>query len=114
MKTLLKNAREQKNLKTREVAQILGIDQALISKFESGTRKPTREQVAKLAALLEFFSSFYWFKVFWLISNLPSEIVIFDPLALSIPSKKKVPAKNKLVVSALVISTYPVTCEVVM
>ncbi|TDD77363.1 Fic family protein [Flavobacterium caseinilyticum] len=53
MKTLLKNAREQKGLKTREVAQILGIDQALISKFESGTRKPTRDQVLKLASLLE-------------------------------------------------------------
>lgn len=53
MKTLLKNAREQKGLKTREVAQFLGIDQALVSKFESGTRKPTREQVVKLAALLE-------------------------------------------------------------
>jgi transcriptional regulator with XRE-family HTH domain len=33
------------------VAQLLGIDQALISKFESGTRKPTREQVVKLATL---------------------------------------------------------------
>lgn len=53
MKILLKNAREQKGLKTREVAQLLGIDQALISKFESGTRKPTREQVIKLASLLE-------------------------------------------------------------
>jgi Fic family protein/DNA-binding XRE family transcriptional regulator len=53
MKTLLKNAREQKGLKTREVAQLLGIDQALISKFESGTRKPTKEQVSKLAQLLE-------------------------------------------------------------
>jgi Fic family protein/DNA-binding XRE family transcriptional regulator len=53
MKTLLKNAREQKGLKTREVAQLLGIDQALISKFESGTRKPTRDQVIKLASLLE-------------------------------------------------------------
>ncbi len=52
MKTLLKSAREQKGLKTREVAQQLGIDQALISKFESGTRKPTREQVSKLASLL--------------------------------------------------------------
>jgi len=52
MKTLLKNAREQKNLKTREVAKILGIDQALISKFESGTRFPTREQIAKLSQLL--------------------------------------------------------------
>jgi Fic family protein len=53
MKTLLKNAREQKELKTREVAQLLGIDQALISKFENGTRKPTKDQVAKLATLLE-------------------------------------------------------------
>jgi len=52
MKTLLKNAREQKGLKTREVAQLLGIDQALISKFESGSRKPTKEQVVKLASLL--------------------------------------------------------------
>jgi Fic family protein len=53
MKALLKNAREQKGIKTRELAQLIGIDQALISKFESGTRKPTREQVAKLAQVLE-------------------------------------------------------------
>lgn len=53
MKTLLKNAREQKGLKTREVAQILGIDQALISKFESGTRRPTKDQISKLSQLLE-------------------------------------------------------------
>jgi Fic family protein len=52
MKSLLKNGREEKGLKTREVAQILNIDQALISKFESGLRKPTREQVSKLAELL--------------------------------------------------------------
>jgi transcriptional regulator with XRE-family HTH domain len=53
MKYLLKNAREIKGLKTREVSQILGIDQALVSKFESGTRKPTKKQVTKLAALLD-------------------------------------------------------------
>lgn len=53
MKSLLKNAREQKGLKTREVAQLLGIDQALISKFESGSRKPTKDQISKLALLLE-------------------------------------------------------------
>ena len=53
MKTLIKNAREQKGLKTRELAQLLGIDQALISKFESGSRKPTKEQVAKIASVLE-------------------------------------------------------------
>lgn len=53
MNTLLKNAREQKNLKTRELAQLIGIDQALISKFEKGTRKPTKEQIKKLAEILE-------------------------------------------------------------
>ncbi|URC11176.1 MULTISPECIES: Fic family protein [unclassified Flavobacterium] len=53
MKSLLKNAREQKGLKTREVAQLLGIDQALISKFESGARKPTKDQIVKLSQLLE-------------------------------------------------------------
>ncbi|KVV14612.1 helix-turn-helix domain-containing protein [Flavobacterium sp. TAB 87] len=53
MNILLKNAREQKGLKTREVAQISKIDQALISKFESGTRKPTKDQIIKLSNLLE-------------------------------------------------------------
>jgi Fic family protein/DNA-binding XRE family transcriptional regulator len=53
LKNLLKKAREEKNFKTRELAQLLGIDQALVSKFESGSRKPTKEQVIKLAAILE-------------------------------------------------------------
>ena len=52
MNSLLKQAREDKGLKTREVAQLLKIDQALISKFESGLRKPTKEQIIKLANLL--------------------------------------------------------------
>jgi Fic family protein/DNA-binding XRE family transcriptional regulator len=53
MKNIIKTAREKKGLMVREVAQQLGIDQALVSKFESGTRKPTREQVIKLAAILD-------------------------------------------------------------
>jgi Fic family protein len=53
MKNLIKNAREKKGLKTRELAQLLSIDQALISKFEAGTRKPTREQIAKIASILD-------------------------------------------------------------
>jgi Fic family protein len=53
VKTLLKNARENKGIKTRELAQLMSIDQALISKFESGSRKPTKEQVAKLAQVLD-------------------------------------------------------------
>ncbi|MES2558499.1 MAG: Fic family protein [Bacteroidota bacterium] len=53
MKTLLKSTREKRGLMLREVAQQSGIDQALISKFESGNRKPTREQLAKLAMVLD-------------------------------------------------------------
>jgi len=53
MKNLLKNARESKAMKTRELAQLMNIDQALISKFENGSRKPTKEQVIKLSKILE-------------------------------------------------------------
>jgi Fic family protein/DNA-binding XRE family transcriptional regulator len=53
MKTIIKTAREKKGLLVREVATELGIDQALVSKFESGSRKPTREQVIKLAYILD-------------------------------------------------------------
>ena len=72
MKTLLKNARENKGLKTREVAHLLGIDQALISKFESGTRKPTRDQIVKLASLLEI--DFETLMVAWLKERILYEI----------------------------------------
>ncbi|OXA75555.1 Fic family protein [Flavobacterium aquidurense] len=72
MKTLLKNAREQKGLKTREVAQLLGIDQALISKFESGTRKPTKEQISKLSQLLEI--DFETLMIAWLKEKILYEI----------------------------------------
>ena len=72
MKTLLKNAREQKGLKTREVAQLIGIDQALISKFENGTRKPTKDQVIKLASLLEI--DFETLMVAWLKEKIIYEI----------------------------------------
>ncbi|ESU19268.1 hypothetical protein FCR2A7T_26920 [Flavobacterium cauense R2A-7] len=53
MKSLLKNAREQKGLKTTEVARLLSIDKALISKFESGQRIPTETQIQNLAKLLD-------------------------------------------------------------
>jgi transcriptional regulator with XRE-family HTH domain len=72
MKILLKKARELKSLKTREVSQLLGIDQALISKFESGTRKPTKEQIIKLATLLEI--DFETIMVSWLTEKIIHEI----------------------------------------
>lgn len=72
MKNLLKNARESKSLKTREVAQLLGIDQALISKFENGSRKPTKDQIVKLASLLEI--DFETLMVAWLKEKILYEI----------------------------------------
>lgn len=56
MKTLqniLRNTRISKKLKTKEIATALGIDQALISKFENGKRIPTKEQILKLSNILE-------------------------------------------------------------
>jgi Fic family protein/DNA-binding XRE family transcriptional regulator len=72
MKNLLKTARENKNLKTREVAQLLGIDQALISKFENGKRNPTRDQIAKLSTILEI--DFETLMVAWLKEKILYEI----------------------------------------
>lgn len=53
MKELLKNARIAKGLLVREVAAALKIDQALVSKFESGNRIPTEDQILSLATILE-------------------------------------------------------------
>jgi Fic family protein/DNA-binding transcriptional regulator YiaG len=47
----LKILRLSKGLKTHEIASYLSIDQSLISKFESGTRKPTKDQIAQLNEL---------------------------------------------------------------
>ncbi len=52
VKHLLKTTREKRGLLIREVAGSLGIDPALVSKFESGTRKPTKEQVVALSRIL--------------------------------------------------------------
>ena len=46
---ILKSAREERKIILRKVASELDIDQSLISKFEKGERKPTKEQLIKLA-----------------------------------------------------------------
>ena len=46
---IIKNERETKGLLLRQVASKLDIDQAIISKFERGERKPTKELVEKFA-----------------------------------------------------------------
>ncbi|MDB4297540.1 helix-turn-helix domain-containing protein [Flavobacteriaceae bacterium] len=52
MKTLgetLKCAREDKDMILRKVSAQVDIDQSLISKFEKNERKPTMEQIVRLA-----------------------------------------------------------------
>ncbi|SHF81891.1 Helix-turn-helix [Flavobacterium fluvii] len=46
---IIKTERESRSLLLRQVASALEIDQAIISKFERGERKPTKEQVEKFA-----------------------------------------------------------------
>lgn len=46
---IIRKLREENELPLRTVAAFLKIDQAILSKIERGQRKPTREQVIKLA-----------------------------------------------------------------
>lgn len=46
---IIKTAREEKGLFLRQVAAALEVDQAMISKFEKGNRRPSKEQVEKIA-----------------------------------------------------------------
>ena len=102
MKTLLKNAREQKNIKTRELAQLIGIDQALISKFENGSRKPTRDQVAKLAQVLEI--DYENLMVLWLKERILYEIGE-DNLALRAMNMVSEAIENSYISRKSIIST---------
>lgn len=72
MKNLIKNARILKGIKTRELAQELGIDQALVSKFESGVRNPTKLQIAKLSVFLDI--DYETLMVAWLKEKILAEI----------------------------------------
>lgn len=45
----IRKLREDNELPLRTVAAFLDIDQAILSKIERGQRRPTREQVVKLA-----------------------------------------------------------------
>ena len=68
---ILRESRTKKGLLLREVARKLRIDQALISKFENGTRKPTKQQVLLLAKFYQ--SDEAEFLIEW-----KSEKVVYD------------------------------------
>lgn len=47
--SIIKTERENKGLILRKVASAIDIDQAIVSKFERGERKPSKVQVEKFA-----------------------------------------------------------------
>ena len=49
----VRQLRKQKGLLLRQIAAALEVDTALVSKIERGERKASKEQVVKLAELLE-------------------------------------------------------------
>jgi Uncharacterized protein conserved in bacteria len=50
---ILRENRERKGLLLRQVAAMLDIDTAILSKVERGERKTTKEQILKLANILD-------------------------------------------------------------
>ena len=50
---IIREKREKKRLLLRHVSAQLDIDTAILSKIERGERKATREQITKLADILE-------------------------------------------------------------
>lgn len=50
---LLRESREKKGLLLRQVAALLDIDTAILSKVERGERKANKEQIVKLAGILD-------------------------------------------------------------
>lgn len=51
---MIRAKRERLGLLLRQVAAQLDIDQAILSKIERNERKPTKENILKLAEILEF------------------------------------------------------------
>ncbi|NCT13699.1 MAG: helix-turn-helix transcriptional regulator, partial [Flavobacteriales bacterium] len=50
---ILREKREKKGLLLRQVAALLDIDTAILSKIERSERKASKEQIIKLAKILE-------------------------------------------------------------
>ena len=48
---IIKSKREEQKMLLREISALTNIDQSIISKFEKGDRKPSRQQVLKFAEI---------------------------------------------------------------
>ena len=70
---LIRIAREKKGLYLRQVSASVDIDQAIISKFERGERKPSKEQVEKFAIFYNIDKNILM--TAWLSDNIANSII---------------------------------------
>lgn len=89
----LKELRLNKELLLRQVAAAIEVDTSMVSKFESGERFPTREQIEKLATFFKVPEEDFLVEAF---SDKLSYDLGEDPLALEILKQaiKKLKSKN--------------------
>lgn len=76
---IIKTERENKKLLLRQVASALDIDQAIVSKFERGERKPTKEQVERFAEFYELDKNYL--VTSWLSDKIANEILYENNIA---------------------------------
>ena len=88
----IREIREQQNLLLRQVAAFLEIDTALLSKIERGERKPSKQQLLKMADFLNANSE--EFLTLWLADKIETTIAEEPTVAynaMKIASKKLEP-----------------------
>jgi transcriptional regulator with XRE-family HTH domain len=88
----VRQLREQKGLLLRQIAAALEVDTALVSKIERGERKASKEQVMKLAELLEINPD--ELLVIWL-SDKIVDMLQEEPLAYKVLKNSEKRLKNK-------------------
>lgn len=87
----LKELRLNKELLLRQVAAAIEVDTSMVSKFESGERFPTREQIEKLATFFKVPEEDFLVEAF---SDKLSYDLGEDPLALEILKQAIVKLKS--------------------
>ena len=88
----VRQLREQKGLLLRQIAAALEVDTALVSKIERGERKASKEQIMKIAELLEINPDDLL--VIWL-SDKIVDMLQEEPLAYKVLKNSENRLKNK-------------------
>jgi transcriptional regulator with XRE-family HTH domain len=88
----VRQLREQKGLLLRQIAAALEVDTALVSKIERGERKASKEQIIKIAELLEINPD--ELLVIWL-SDKIVDMLQEEPLAYKVLKNSENRLKNK-------------------